>query len=97
MYKHEAAIFARYGIKVWKIKDKGEEETAVLAIEATEEFFRFLHMPTCIGEMNIGIQPDEILMQMAESATKGDTVKLGCFKKLDQQDMYEIYKAANHR
>lgn len=97
VYKLDAARFARYGRKVWKIKDKGEEETAVLAIEATEEFFRFLHMPTCIGEMNIGIQPDEILMQMAESATKGDTVKLGCFKKLDQQDMYEIYKAANHR
>lgn len=97
VYKLDVARFARYGRKVWKIEDKGEEETAVLAIEATEEFFRFLHMPTCIGEMNIGVQPEEVLKRMADSATKGDTVKLGCFKKLSAQDMYEIYKAANHR
>ncbi len=96
VYRLDTARFARYGRKVWKIEDKGEEETAVSAIEATEEFFRFLHMPTCIGEMKIGVQPDEALKKMAESATKGDTVKLGCFKKLDMQDMYEIYKAANH-
>ena len=45
------------------------------------------------------LQPDleEVLKKMADSATKGDTVKLGCFKKLSAQDMYEIYKAANHR
>lgn len=97
VYKLDTARFARYGRKVWKIEDKGEEETAVSAIEATEEFFRFLHMPTCIGEMNIGVQPEEVLKRMAYSATKGDTVNLGCFKKLDQQNMYEIYKAANHR
>lgn len=97
VYKLDTARFARYGRKVWKIEDKGEEETAVSAIEATEEFFRFLHMPTCIGEMNIGVQPEEVLKRMADSATKGDTVNLGCFKKLNQQDMYEIYKAANHR
>lgn len=96
VYQLDVARFARYGRKVWKIEDKGEEETAALAIEATEEFFRYLHMPTCIGEMSIGVQPDEALMKMAKSATKGDTVKLGCFKKLDMQDMYEIYKAANH-
>lgn len=96
VYKLDTARFARYGRKVWKIEDKGEEETAVLAIEATEEFFRFLHMPTCIGEMKIGVLSDDILRKMAGSATKGDTVKLGCFKKLGAQEMYEIYKAANH-
>lgn len=96
VYKLDVARFARYGRKVWKIEDKGEEETAVLAIEATEEFFRSLHMPTCIGEMKIGVLPDDALRKMADSATKGDTVKLGCFKKLGAQDMYEIYKAANH-
>ncbi len=96
VYKLDVARFARYGRKVWKIEDKGEEETAVLAIEATEEFFRFLHMPTCIGEMKIGVLSDDALRKMADSATKGDTVKLGCFKKLGAQEMYEIYKAANH-
>ena len=53
-------------------------------------------MPTCIGEMKTGVLPDEALRKMADSATKGDTVKLGCFKKLGAQEMYEIYQAANH-
>ena len=53
-------------------------------------------MPVSIGELSIGVQPDEVLKKMAESATKGGTVKLGCFKRLDIQDMYEIYKMANH-
>lgn len=96
VYKLDVARFARYGRKVWKIEDKGEEETAVLAIDETEEFFRSLHMPTCIGEMKIGVLPDDALRKMADSATKGDTVKLGCFKKLGAREMYEIYKAANH-
>lgn len=96
VYKLDIKRFANYGKKVWEIEKESEEETAISAIEATEEFFRFLHMPTCIGEMKIGVQPDEVLKKMADSATKGDTVKLGCFKELDAQDMYEIYKAANH-
>ena len=97
VYKLDIPRFANYGRKVWGIEKESEEETAVSAIEATEDFFRSLQMPTCIGEMKIGVQPDEVLKKMADSATKGDTVKLGCFKKLDAQDMYEIYKAANHR
>lgn len=96
VYKLDVARFARYGRKVWKIEDKGEEETAALAIEATEEFFRFLHMPTCIGEMKTGVLSEDDLRKMADSATKGGTVMLGCFKKLGAQEMYEIYKEANH-
>lgn len=97
VYKLDVSRFARYGKKVWGIDNDNEEEAAVQAIEATEEFFRSLNMPTCIGEMQIGVQPDDVLKKMADSATKSDTVKIGCFKKLDAQDMYEIYKEANHR
>lgn len=97
VYRLDTARFANYGRKVWGIDKENEEETAVSAIEATEEFFRSLQMSTCIGEMKIGVLPDEVLRKMADSATKGDTVKLGCFKKLDAKDMYEIYRAANHR
>lgn len=97
VYRLDTARFARYGEKVWNIKRENEEEAALAAIEMTEDFFRSLNMPVCIGELSIGVQPDEVLKKMADSATKGDTVKLGCFKPLDAQDMYEIYKAANHR
>ena len=96
VYHLDIARFARYGRKVWDIETQDEEEAAVAAIERTEAFFRALDMPTCIGEMAIGVQPDEVLVKMADSATKGDTVLLGSFKKMNAQDMYEVYKAANH-
>lgn len=96
VYQLDIERFANYGKKVWNIELDKAEEAAIAAIEKTEEFFRALDMPVSIGELSIGVQPDEMLKKMAESATKGDTVKLGCFKRLDMQDMYEIYKIANH-
>ena len=96
VYQLDIERFANYGKKVWNIELDKAEEAAIAAIEKTEEFFRALDMPVSIGELSIGVQPDEVLKKMAESATKGDTVKLGCFKRLDMQDMYEIYKIANH-
>lgn len=96
VYQLDIERFANYGKKVWKIELDKAEEAAIAAIEKTEEFFRALDMPVSIGELSIGVQPDEVLKKMAESATKGGTVKLGCFKRLDMQDMYEIYKIANH-
>lgn len=54
-------------------------------------------MPVCLGDLSMGVQTDEVLRSLAEAATKGDTVRLGCFKKLTAQDAYEIYQAANHR
>lgn len=96
VYQLDIERFANYGKKVWNIELDKAEEAAIAAIEKTEEFFRALDMPVSIGELSIGVQPDEVLKKMAESATKGGTVKLGCFKRLDMQDMYEIYKMANH-
>ena len=96
VYRIDPARFARYGEKVWGIVEDDEEKAAVAAIEATEDFFRSLHMPVCIGELEIGVQSDEVLRKLADSATKGDTILLGAFKKIDAQDAYEIYKAANH-
>lgn len=96
VYQLDIERFANYGKKVWNIELDKAEEAAIAAIEKTEEFFRALDMPVSIGELSIGVQSDEVLKKMAESATKGGTVKLGCFKRLDMQDMYEIYKIANH-
>lgn len=97
VYKLDIARFARYGRKVWDIELTDDEGAAVAAIEKTEEFFGRLHMPTCLGEMKMGIVSDEILKEMADRATSGDTVKLGSFWKMGAKELYEIYKAANHK
>ena len=96
VYHLDVARFARYGKQVWTIEKEDEEEAALAAIERTEEFFRALDMPVSIGELSIGVQPDDVLRKMADSATRGGTVTLGAFRKMDAQDMYEVYKAANH-
>ena len=97
VYHLDEARFANYGRKVWNIDEKNDEKTAVAAIERTEEFFRSLHMPTCLGDMKMGIQPDEVLNEMAGKATAGDTMKVGAFQKMGEKELYEIYKKANHR
>ena len=96
VYHLDVARFACYGKQVWNIEKEDEEEAALAAIERTEEFFRALDMPVSIGELSIGVQPDDVLRKMADSATRGGTVTLGAFRKMDAQDMYEVYKAANH-
>ena len=89
--------FAHYAEKVWNVKDDDKKQAALAGIEATEEFFQSIDMPISIGQMHIGVQPDEVLYKMADLATKGDTVLLGSFKKMNRQDMYNIYKIANHK
>lgn len=96
VYELDIPRFAHYGKAVWGLDIEDEKEAALAAIEATENFFKSMEMPICIGQLSIGVQPDEVLRKMADSATKGDTIKLGCFKPLGAKEMYEIYKAANH-
>lgn len=96
VYQIDIPRFARFGRKVWDIEEADDTKAAQVAIEETEKFFERIEMPVCIGQMKTGVLEDDVLMQMADSATKGDTVELGSFKKLKKQDMYEIYKAANH-
>lgn len=96
VYKIDVPRFARYARKVWGVEEADDETAAVKGIEATEDFFRSIHMPVCIGELETGVLGDDVLWKMADSATKGDTILLGSFKKMNRQDAYEIYKAANH-
>ena len=96
VYQIDIPRFAHFGRKVWGIEEVDDIKAALAAIEETEKFFERIEMPVCIGQMKTGVLEDDVLMQMADSATKGDTVELGSFKKLKKQDMYEIYKAANH-
>ncbi len=57
VYRQDVARFARYGRKVWGIDGDaaGDEEIALAAIRRTEEFFRSLDMPVCLGELGMGV------------------------------------------
>ena len=53
-------------------------------------------MPTCIGELECGVLTEEVLQELSERTTNYGAICIGQFKKLDTQDVYNIYRAANH-
>lgn len=87
--------FARFAANVFGFENTGDDmQTALKGINAMEEFFCSVGLPTSLKEL--GINPTE--EQMRELALKCSFYgkrTVGRVKKLTQEDMYEIYKAAN--
>lgn len=87
--------FAKFAVNVMGVEKTGDVmETALKGIEKMDEFYRSVNMPTSLGEL--GIKPTE--KQFKELAFKcsfkGERT-IGCVKKLNQKDMYNIYKMAD--
>lgn len=96
VYMEESARFALYARKVWGISEEDDIEAARKGIQATVEYFRSLHMPVSIGELETGILKEEELLDMARRATGNDSFTVAKFKELHQQDVLEILRMANH-
>ena len=94
-YHQDPSRFVQFGQNVWGIRDGSEEEIAIAAIEATNNYFRSIDAPTCFKELGIGIQDEDTLRDLARRCTFYGTRTIGSFKVLDEQDIYEIYKLAN--
>lgn len=88
--------FARFGEKVWGIRMDDEKEAAHMAIDRTEEYFRSLELPVCIGQLSCGILSEEELLDLALRTTNQKSMTIGVFQKLDFEQVYEIYQNANH-
>lgn len=89
VYKHDVEKFARFGEKIFGIKEATEEESAVKAIEAFKDFLREIGAPVSLSERNI---TDEKLEIMAKNALMRGP--LGSLVKLDSKDVLEILKLA---
>ncbi|ARP49961.1 MULTISPECIES: iron-containing alcohol dehydrogenase [Caproicibacterium] len=89
--------FARYAENVWGVHNGSDEEKSRSGIALTIRFFRFLGMPTCFSELQgVGIQPDAVLHQMADSCMYSGKRTVGTFCKLDIPAAHEIYQNANY-
>ena len=89
VYKHDVEKFARFGEKIFGIKEATEEESAVKAIEAFKDFLREIGAPVSLSEKNI---TEEKLEIMAKNALMRGP--LGSLVKLDSKDVLEILKLA---
>lgn len=96
VYRTNASRFARFADHVWRIHSSSEVSAAIAGIHATEEFFESIGMPTNFTKLGIGVQEDEVLRDLANRCSWNHTRTVGSFQVLEEQDLYEIYKAANN-
>ncbi|MBQ7576729.1 MAG: iron-containing alcohol dehydrogenase [Synergistaceae bacterium] len=89
LYEDNPVPFARLGEAVFDIYDGTDEEKALDAIEALEDFFRDINAPTTLREL--GIKEDDI-QKLADNASKGGS--FGVLSKLEPDDVLEIFKLA---
>lgn len=89
------ARFARLAVKVMDVDARGKDDKQVglEGIEAMEEFFRRIEMPTSISELGVELN-DEQLKELAHNCSFKGTRTIGGFKVLDKKDMENIYKMA---
>ena len=97
VWETKPARFARFARNVWDVDDVDADEAAMLGIEATENFFRSLHMPVSLGELkDVGVQSEEGLQELALRCSYQKMRAIGSFRVLGYDEMLEIYRLANH-
>lgn len=81
--------FVKFAVNVMGVEPKANDaETVEAGIQAVEQFYREINMPTNMREL--GITPtEEQIVEMAEKCLAGGSVK-----KLTKEDMIAIYKMA---
>ena len=86
--------FVRFAMYVHGIKPCAtDEETALKGIEAMEDFFRSIGMPTNLKELGVEPSEDDIKL-LAKNCAIATGGKIGSAKVLVESDMEAIYKMA---
>ena len=89
VYKEDIPKFARMGEKLFNITEGSEEERAIKAIDSLKDFYRSLGSPVTLKELDIKY---EDLGKLADNAAM--QAPMGGLKKLDREDILNIYKLA---
>ena len=86
--------FKRFAVNVMDVKPAGtDEEIALKGIEAMEDFFRRIHMPTNLRELGVNAT-EEDLVTMAHKCAVGVDGAKGSARLLKEEDMLAIYRAS---
>ena len=94
VYKDCLNRFKKFAINVMDVKDKGtDEEIALKGIEAVEDFYRSINMPTNLRELGVDPTEDELIL-MAKKCAIGVGGQMGSAKVLDEEAMLSIYRAS---
>ena len=93
VYKNCLPRFKRYAINVMGISASAgtDEEIALKGIEAMEDFYREIKMPTNLRELGVEATDDDLKL-MAHKCAVGVNGGKGSARFLKEEDMLEIYK-----
>ena len=95
VYMNDIPRFAKFAVNVMDVPyDYADPERTVLeGIEALEDFFHSIHMPTSIKELGVELTEGQIL-ELAYKCSHMDKRTIGGIQKLTKSDMAEIYRMA---
>ncbi len=94
VYRDCLPRFKRFAVNVMDIDPAGpDEEIAVKGIEAMEDFFRRIHMPTNLRELGVNATEEDLEI-MAHKCAVGVNGAKGSAKLLKEADMLAIFKAS---
>ena len=94
VYDANPERFAQFATNIFDIPCYADyENTALAGIEAMEDFFRSIHMPTNLHELGLDLT-DEQIHELAFKCSFEDTRTIGVFKQLNMKDMEKIYAMA---
>ena len=96
VYTVKPERFANFAEKIFGITDGTVDERARAGIDAMENYFRELDLPTNFTELGIGVQKDDELKFLANMVTSNGTKKVAVFQPMDRELVLEIYQKANH-
>jgi hypothetical protein len=94
VYKDCLPRFKRFAIKVMDVPEVGtDEEIALKGIEAVEDFYREIKMPTNLRELGVNATEEDMAV-MAHKCAVGVNGGKGSARFLKEEDMLAIFKAA---
>jgi len=98
----DPARFAQYARNVWDVTEDNDVDAALLGIQKTVEYFEFLGMPVCLGDMElpggqgkVGTLTEEQLELLADKITRGNTIKVSTLHPMDKEQTLTVYRMAN--
>lgn len=93
VYKNCMHRFVQFAVNVMGVEQTDDETTALKGIEAVEDFYRSISMPTNLREL--GVEPtDEQIKAMSKSCLEACGGSQGSAKVLYEADMIQIYRNA---
>ena len=94
VYKDCLHRFKKFALNVMEVENKGsDEEIALRGIEAMEDFYRSINMPTNLRELGVKAT-EEDLVTMAHKCAVGVNGGKGSAKFLKEADMLAIFRAS---